>query len=142
MNCAGGTTGTGNIYGINLGTGQDADLDVYNDTMSITGAVGSKIFGINSNFGTNGAGNTINFYNNLIQNCDIRDRPDAAGVPANGIYSSGSGGAPNGANTIQDCKVFNWTSAGLLLSASCARNGWYIHPSWFYENAGQTTPLT
>ena len=58
---------------------------------------------------------TLGNSGNTIHLCDIRDRSDAAGVPANGVYSSGSAGAPNGTNTVSGCNVFNWTNAGVLV---------------------------
>ena len=73
--------------------------------------------------------------------CDIRDRSHAAGVPANGVYSSGSVGAPNGTNTVSTCRVFNWTNSGVLVSSTGAGNGWTVNPSSFYQTAARTTPL-
>ena len=63
---------------------------------------------------------TLGNSGNTIHLCDIRDRSDAAGVPANGVYSSGSAGAPNGTNTVSACNVFNWTNAGVLVTATGA----------------------
>jgi hypothetical protein len=80
--------------------------------------------------------------NNTIMNCDVRDRSDAAGVPANAIYSSGTAGAPNANNTISGCNIFNWTNAGVLVSSTGAGNGWTINPSSFYQTASRTTALT
>jgi len=70
---------------------------------------------------------TLGNSGNTIHNCDIRDRSDAAGVPANAVYSSGSAGAPNGTNTISACNVFNWTNGGVLVTAAGAGNGWTVN---------------
>ena len=78
------------------------------------------------------SGNTIHF-------SDIRDRSDAAGVPANAIFSSGSAGAPNGTNTVSGCNVFNFTNAGVLVTATGAGSGWTVNPSNFYQTAARTT---
>ncbi len=86
--------------------------------------------------GTSGnSGNTIN-------NCDVRDRSDAAGVPANAIYSGGSAGAPNAGNTISGCSIFNWTNAGILVSSTGAGNNWIINTSSFFQTASRASALT
>ncbi len=85
---------------------------------------------------------TLGNSGNTIHLCDIRDRSDAAGVPGNGVYSSGSAGAPNGTNTVSGCNVFNFTNAGVLVTATGAGNGWVVNPSSFYSTAARTTALT
>jgi hypothetical protein len=85
---------------------------------------------------------TLGNSNNSIIDSHIRDRSDASGVPANAVYSSGSASAPNSANTISGCEVFNFTNSGVLVSATGAGNGWVINPSSFYQTASRTTPLT
>lgn len=70
INSAGGTNSTGVLYGINLSTGLNSDVDVYSDTLSLTSAAAaSNMFGLNCTMGGTGAGNTVNVYNNLVQNC-------------------------------------------------------------------------
>lgn len=85
---------------------------------------------------------TLGNSNNSIIDSHIRDRSDAAGVPANAVYSSGSAGAPNGSNTISGCEIFNFTNSGVLVTSTGAGNGWTINPSSFYQTAARTTPLT
>ncbi|HRI03768.1 MAG TPA: choice-of-anchor Q domain-containing protein, partial [Pyrinomonadaceae bacterium] len=80
--------------------------------------------------------------NNLITASEIRDRSDAAGVPANAVFSSGTAGAPNASNTVSGCNVYNFTNAGVLVSATGAGNGWTINPSSFYQTAARTTAMT
>ena len=71
INNAGGAIGTGILYGINLGAGTNSDVDVYNDTIALTSnATTSFMTGIICMMGGNGAGNTVNLYNNLVQNCN------------------------------------------------------------------------
>ncbi|MCB9341982.1 MAG: hypothetical protein H6577_27965 [Lewinellaceae bacterium] len=84
---------------------------------------------------------TLGNSNNTIVECDIRDRSDAAGVPANAIYSSGTSTALNGSNTISGCNVFNWTNSGVLVSSTGAGNGWTINPSSFYQTAPRSAAL-
>jgi hypothetical protein len=85
---------------------------------------------------------TIGNSNNMIGNCDIRDRSDAAGVPANAVYSSGSAGGPNAANTVSGCQIFNFTNSGVLVSSTGAGDGWTINPTSFYQTASRTTGIT
>ncbi len=79
---------------------------------------------------------------NTIMNCDIRDRSDVTGVPANAIYSNGSSGALNANNGIQNCNVFNFTNAGLFVASTGAGDGWTVNPSNFYQTANRTSSLT
>lgn len=80
--------------------------------------------------------------NNEISNCDVRDRSDIAGVPANAIYSNGSVGNLNASNKISGCNVFNYTNSGVLVAATGAGDGWVINPSNFYQTAPRTTKVT
>lgn len=85
---------------------------------------------------------TLGNSNNTINNCDIRDRSDAAGVPANAVYSSGSVGVPNAANSITGNNIFNWTSSGVSLTGIGNGNSWDINSNKFYQTASRTTQLT
>jgi uncharacterized repeat protein (TIGR01451 family) len=85
---------------------------------------------------------TLGNSNNTIQESIVRDRSDAAGVPANAIYSSGTVGAPNAGNTLTGNSIFNWTNDGLLVSASGAGNSWNVGQNSFYQTAARTTPMT
>ena len=65
-----GAGSTGILYGINLSTGLNSDVDIYNDTISLTSsAASSAMHGITSSMGGTGAGNTVNMYNNRVENC-------------------------------------------------------------------------
>ncbi len=82
---------------------------------------------------------------NVIGNTTIRDRSDAAGVPANGVYSSGSTGSgigPNTGNYVSNSSIFNFTNAGVLVTATGAGNGWSINSNSIYQTASRTTALT
>jgi hypothetical protein len=61
---------------------------------------------------------TLGNSSNLIANCLIRDRSDAAGVPANAIYSSGTAGATNNDNIVRANTIQNFTSNGISVSAN------------------------
>ncbi len=79
--------------------------------------------------------------NDVINGCDIRDRSDAAGVPANAVYSEGSVGLLNANNKISGCNIFNFTNSGVLVAAAGAGDGWVINPSNFYQTASRTTRI-
>jgi hypothetical protein len=85
---------------------------------------------------------TLGNSSNTIHLCEIRDRSDAAGVPANAVFSSGSAGAPNGSNTVSGCNIHDWTNAGVLVSSTGAGNGWTVNPSSFYQTAARSAALT
>jgi hypothetical protein len=82
--------------------------------------------------------------NNVISGCDVRDRSDITGVPANAVYSSGTSiaGLLNAANKISGCNVFNFTNAGVLVANAGAGDGWVINPSNFYQTAARTTNIS
>ena len=65
-------TGNGNIYGIYGGTATNANASIYGNTVAIvqTAATTGYIYGIYSTgLGTGGTTNTVNIYNNTVQNC-------------------------------------------------------------------------
>ena len=64
--------------------------------------------------------------NNTIENCHIRDRSDATGVPGNTIYSSGTALNPNASNVISNTNLFNFNSSGINVSGTGAGNEWEI----------------
>ncbi len=66
-----GGSGTGIIYGIFGGNANNASGSIYGNTVQITSSgTNSAIYGINNNgLGQNGTTNTINIYNNTVQNC-------------------------------------------------------------------------
>jgi hypothetical protein len=85
---------------------------------------------------------TVGNSNNTIHNCDLRDRSDAAGVPGNAVYSSGSTFFPNASNTVANCKIFNWINGGILVTATGAGDGWTVSQNDLYQTAARTTTLT
>ncbi|MBL0181985.1 MAG: hypothetical protein IPP96_06685 [Chitinophagaceae bacterium] len=71
----------------------------------------------------------------------MRDRSDAAGVPANAIYSSGTASPANTNNTISTSNIFNHTNAGVLVSATGAGNGWTIAQRYLQTAAPPPLPV-
>ncbi|MEI6681394.1 MAG: T9SS type A sorting domain-containing protein [Bacteroidota bacterium] len=87
-----GTSATGNssIYGIYGGTAYNANASIYGNTVSIvqSAATTGYIYGIyNSGLGTTGSSNTLNIYNNTIQNCQ---EPNSTTSYLYAIYNAAS----------------------------------------------------
>ena len=82
---------------------------------------------------------------NVIMNCDIRDRSDAAGTPANAIYSLGTSTSLaqyNNYNIITGCNIYNYfydlatTYAGIFLTSGSSN--WTISNNSFYQTVSRT----
>ena len=127
-------TGTGATIRLINGASNDVFKNCIIESQNASTTGGTVFF-------STSAGTTGNS-NNEISNCDVRDRSDITGVPANAIYSNGSVGMPNAANKILGCNVFNYTNAGVLVAATGAGDGWVINPSNFYQTAPRTTKVT
>ena len=81
-------TGNGSIYGIYGGTCTNANASIYGNTVSIvqSAATTGYIYGIyNTGIGTGGTTNTLNVYNNTVQNCS---EPNSTSSYFYGIYVS------------------------------------------------------
>ncbi|MCU0754302.1 MAG: choice-of-anchor D domain-containing protein [Xanthomonadales bacterium] len=89
-----------------------------------------------------GAGVSSGNSNNQILGAELRDRSDAAGVPANAIHSAGTAGAPNASNTISGNLIYNYTNAGVLVAATGAGNGWSVSDNDIYQTAARSTPAS
>jgi len=81
-------TGTASIYGIYGGTATNANANIYGNTIAIVQSVATTgyIYGIyNTGLGTGGTTNTVNVYNNTVQNCQA---PASTSSYFYGIYNS------------------------------------------------------
>ncbi|MEI6899465.1 MAG: hypothetical protein WCL00_06280 [Bacteroidota bacterium] len=81
-------TGTASIYGIYGGTSNNANANIYGNTISIVQTVATTgyIYAIyNTGLGTTGTSNTLNIYNNTVQNCQA---PASTTSYFYGIYNS------------------------------------------------------
>lgn len=68
----GGSGTTGSMTAISLNGGTNSSADVYNNTISLSSsATTGFVYGISNAMGGTGAGNTLNFYNNNISNCNL-----------------------------------------------------------------------
>jgi hypothetical protein len=67
----GGPSHTGAIYGIRTGSATNANVDIYNNTVTLYQGGTSLIYAITNSSGSSGTNNTINIYNNVIENCNF-----------------------------------------------------------------------
>jgi hypothetical protein len=106
INSTGGVNGTGILYGIFTNTALNADVDIYNDTITVV-SIGTTnaMTAINNTAGVTGAGNTVNIYNNVVQNCTYAT---STGATFRGISQSATATYTN----IYNNKVINNSLAG------------------------------
>ncbi len=123
INSTGGADNNSTLNGIFLSTGTNSNFDIYNDTVTVvSGATTSQLVGITTDMGATGNGNTVNIYNNVVQNCLY---PLATSGEFRGIANNAST-ATN--INIYNNKVINNTLpgtgqfAGLYLAASTSTN--------------------
>jgi hypothetical protein len=85
-NINGGTGTTASMYGIYGGTGTNSNASIYGNTVTlISSGTSGYIYGIYNNAtGTAGTTNTLNIYNNTVQNCT---EPGATTAYFYGIYN-------------------------------------------------------
>ena len=58
------------MYGIRTDNGSNSNLDLYGNTVSLqTGSATTAIVGIYNAMGGGGTSNTVNIYNNIVENC-------------------------------------------------------------------------
>jgi hypothetical protein len=115
-----GTTATASIYGIYGGTATNANVNIYGNIITLTHSLGTSgyIYGIyNSGMGTGGTTNTLNIYNNTIQNCT---EPNATTAYFYGIYNAAS--------------AFNTNFYGNLVNNNVIAGSYYMYLC--YTNSG------
>jgi trimeric autotransporter adhesin len=84
----GGTGHTTTFYGIFTSTGTNSNVDIYGNTVTLTPSVtSSTVYGINNGMGASGTSNTVNIYNNILENCSF---PAATSAAFYGIYQNSS----------------------------------------------------
>jgi len=107
INSNGGVHSTSTMNGISLSTGVNANVDVYNDTITLTAASvsGSIVMGINCVMGGTGSGNTVNIYNNVVDGCTYTTNTSGT---FRGIMAGGTASYSN----IYNNKVTNNTIPG------------------------------
>ena len=89
VNNSGGAPAIATLYGIFTSTGNNANIDIYGDTliMSSSATASSSLYAIQNSMGSNGAGNTVNIYNNVVDGCSY---PTNLGGAFYGVSSTAS----------------------------------------------------
>ncbi|OQY72863.1 MAG: hypothetical protein B6D44_08950, partial [Ignavibacteriales bacterium UTCHB2] len=81
-------SGASTLYGIFSSTGTSSNIDIYNNTVTISGnGTTSSLYGISNATGSTAAGNTVNIYDNIVQNCTYSTATTGIFY---GIYNSAS----------------------------------------------------
>lgn len=122
INSTGGTNNTGTLNGIFTSTGNNSSVDIYGDTVTVvSGATTSQLIGINNTFGATGAGNTVNIYNCVVQNCSY---PTATSGEFRGINMASTAATTNIYNNkiINNTHVGTGAWAGIQIAGSSATN--------------------
>jgi hypothetical protein len=91
-------------------------------------------------FFSTSVGLTLGNSNNTISYCDIRDRSDVTGLPANAIISSGTASIPNTNNQVLNNNIFNfYLSAGVSVGVNILANNtaWTVEGNSFYQTASR-----
>lgn len=86
-------------------------------------------------------GTTTGNDSNTITANTIRDRSDAAGVPANLIYSAGSSSTITNTNNVISNNTLNNFTANGITSTSTGNESWTISGNTILESAARTTAL-
>jgi len=90
-----------------------------------------------------GAGTTTGNDSNMISNNVVRDRTDAAGVPANLVASlNASTVATNSNNVLNNNQIKNFTAVGFGTSGILSNDNWTVTNNIIFEEAARTTALT
>mgnify|MGYP005843395375 CR=1 FL=1 len=136
----GGAAQTGALYGIRTGSATNANLDVYNNTVTLVQGGTSLIYAIVNSTGSSGTNNKINIYDNIVENCSYAtsssnsvwliynlascyDLNIYGNIIRNNSKSAGTGtmhciyNNPTTANTnvqIYDNQIYNNSSAGTI----------------------------
>ena len=89
VNNSGGAPAIATLYGIFTSIGNNANIDIYGDTliMSSSATASSSLYAIQNSMGSNGAGNTVNIYNNVVDGCSY---PTNLGGAFYGVSSTAS----------------------------------------------------
>ena len=166
----GGTGSTSLMYGIYTSTGDNSNIDIYSNTVTVTSdASSSSVYCIYNLMGSSGTDNTINIYDNIIENISststgtwyimynngsaftvniygntIRNvtRPGSGTTYLLRQYNTAAGGTEN----IYNNNIYNNTngtsSLYCLYSYPTSSTTKYIHNNNIYSNTGESTIYT
>ncbi|HEX9741003.1 MAG TPA: hypothetical protein VGA29_09510, partial [Ignavibacteriaceae bacterium] len=94
----GGASQTTTLYGISTGSGFNSNIDIYGNSLTLTsGGTSAIMYVISNTIGSNGTNNTVNIYNNIIENCS---QPGATGNSTWLLYNLAGGFNVNIYNNI------------------------------------------
>jgi hypothetical protein len=138
-NINGGTGHTYIFHGINTSTGINSNVDIYNNTITLNpGVTTNYTGGIYSSMGGTGTSNTVNIYNNILENCTFTAATSSVFY---GIYQTASAYIVNMHGNI----VRNNTKPGsgltyLLYNSAGAANGVSnVYNNQVYNNSNSGT---
>jgi len=102
-------SGAGTLYGIFNSTGTSSNVDVINNSITITGgATTNSMYGISNAMGSTAAGNTVNIIGNTIENCSY---PTATSGAFYAIYNTASANTVNLIDNIVNSNILAGTGA-------------------------------
>ena len=121
----------------NTGTASTSSTILFRNDSSNNAVRNCVVEGPGTGYGINfGTGTLTGNNDNVVTNCVVRDRSDAAGVPSALINSSGFSGAPNTGNTISNNECFNFKTAGIFVGGANAN--WTVSGNNVYDIDPQT----
>jgi hypothetical protein len=141
INGGAGTTTT--LYGIFNSTGTNSNVDIYGNTITIEGGgTTSTIYAISSGMGASGTDNSVNIYDNIIENCTY---PTATSGAMYLLYQSTSAFNVNIFDNIVRNNNKGGTSGAmyLLYNLSTGTDGFSnIYGNSIYGNVNPGTGIT
>jgi len=130
----GGAGQTSTLYGIYLSTGSNSNVDVYSNTITLqSDATTSSFYALYCSMGSTGTTNTVNIYDNIIENCT---RPAVTSGTWYMIYRSSSAFNVNIYGNIirNNTSTTTGTCYGLYSTSGGAGGTEHIYNNEIYNN--------
>ncbi|MBK9099327.1 MAG: hypothetical protein IPM14_14670 [bacterium] len=128
--------GTSTLYGTLVSSSTDANVDIFENTITLTNtSTSSSTYGISNSSGSTGVGNTVNIYNNTIENFNVTSTGSVYGV-----YNSASAETVNMYGNIVRNNTKTIAGTGTLstywvYNSSTAANGFAnVYDNQIYGN--------
>ncbi|QQS34721.1 MAG: T9SS type A sorting domain-containing protein [Ignavibacteriales bacterium] len=157
---------TGSLYGISTGSATNANLDIFRNSITLTsGGTSAIMYALTNSIGSSGVDNTVNIYDNTIENCT---QPNASGnswwliyqlsSPANAniygntirnnsraagtVYGINSSGGAN--NHIYNNEIYNNSCGGVIYGVYVTNDNASIYGNKIYDirSTSSSTTLT
>jgi trimeric autotransporter adhesin len=129
-NINGGTLTGGDLYGIYGDTALNANVNIYGNVVTLNGNPGgnSSMFAIyNQDMGKSGTDNTVNIYNNIVQNCSS---PSSKFSEFHGCSNIANGKTVNFHNNLVTGNSFSEVGTTYWAESGCCGDG----SSFIYNN--------